>query len=215
MTKKRRPAEEAPQTVKPRKKAVVSWCPSIGMECVWSSVPQGASRLSPRQIRISGTWSARFHRNRQWLGSRGARTTYSVAATRNARGRNVASGNSAPLCASYLRCGAIGTVHIESAGASEKTCARFAIPGSSLNTLETPDSFARGAREALRVGFQPAKKIATALERARRKMFASLTELRPGEKKRSSLRTRGGGGARLLALEPIYAIVIVAQWRSP
>jgi hypothetical protein len=157
----------------------------------------------------------RFHRNQQWLGSRGARMIYATATLCNMLGRNVARGNSAPRRASYLRCGAIGTVHIESAGASEKTCARFAIPGSSLNTLETPDSFARGAREALRVGCQPAKKIATALERARRKTFASVTELRPGEEKRSWLRTREGGGARLLALEPIYAIVIVARWRSP
>jgi hypothetical protein len=106
-------------------------------------------------------------------------------------------------------------VHIESAGASEKTCARFAIPGSSLNTLETPDSFARGAREALRVGFQPAKKMATALERARRRMFASMAELRPGEEKRSSLRTRNDGGARFPAFGPVYAIVIAARWRSP
>ena len=184
------------------------------MECVWSSVLQGASRLSPRQIRIGRTWSAGFHRNQQCLGSRGARMI-AVAAPCTVLGRNAARGNSAPLCASYLQCGAIGTVHIESAGASEKTCARFAIPGSSLNTLETPDSFARGAREALRVGFQPAKNRAIALERARRKAFAGVTELRLGEEKRSSLRTRYDGGARLLTHEPIYAIVIVARWRSP
>lgn len=67
----------------------------------------------------------------------------------------------------------------------------------------------------MRVGFQPAKKMATALERARRRMFASVTESRPGEKKRPSLLTRCRGGARLLMLEPIYAIVIVARWRSP
>jgi hypothetical protein len=73
-------------------------------------------------------------------------------------------------------------VHIESAGASEKTCARFAIPGSSLNTWETPDSFARGATEALRVGFQPTKKMATALERTRRKTFVGVTKLRPVER---------------------------------
>jgi hypothetical protein len=89
--------------------------------------------------------------------------------------RNVVRGNTAPLCASYMRCGAIGTVHIESASASEKTCARFAIPGSSQNTLETPDSFARGATGRCASDFNRRREWRRRWSgRARRRAFASM-----------------------------------------
>ena len=163
------------------------------MECFWSLGRVRAPRFSCWKIRVGGSWSARFHKSEQWRRSRQSAVN-SIAPPRGALDSDAGEWNSAPLRASYVRCGAIGTVHIESAGATEKTCARFAIPGSSLNTLETPDSFAGGATEALRVGFQPAKKMATALERARRRAFASVTELRLAKVKRSSSRTCCDGG---------------------
>ena len=69
----------------------------------------------------------------------------------------------------------------------------------------------RGARGALRVGFQPTRRMATALERARRDVFVSVTELRPAEEERSSARTRHEGDARSSTLLPVNTIVIAAR----
>jgi hypothetical protein len=169
----------------------------IGMKGNRSSPRLGLPRSSRRRNSIGEPWSARFHKNRPRRFASGLarrfRPIYATVRRARLQRTNTERGNSSSPCASNLRCGAIGTVHTESAAAYEKTCARFAIAGSSLRTWETPDSFARGAAGALRVGFQPTERVAAAPERARRRAFANVTDCAQWKARRFSSRTRFDG----------------------
>jgi len=175
--------------------------------------PSLGSGPAARQIRIDNAWSEAFHSiargTRLAPPRRGApgerspqRGSARAAALRLANSH--ADGEELTRSRALFACCAIGTVHSESASAGENTCARFAIPGSSRNSVETPDSFAWGATWALFVGCQPTNRMATAREQVRRRAFARVTELRPNEGKAAifAYRLRLRAGQRFVNYSP-------------